>query len=82
MTNLVTFHEMYGEVTPSLLRTIKRFNVSPMDFTELEEYSEGLFPSKLSQLNAIERTIKQNAGNDRMYRAPWPLAAEHFIASM
>ena len=78
MANLVTFHEFYGEVTPSLLRTIKRFNVSPMDFQELVDHSEGLFHTKLGQLNAIERTIKSNVGNGRVYRAPWPLEPEIF----
>ena len=35
-TKRMTFHESYGDLTVSLLRAIKRYNVSPSDYQSLE----------------------------------------------
>ena len=47
------FHESYGQITQALMRLIKKYNVSPSDFQELEyKYGEG-------NLAAIGAAIKQ-----------------------
>lgn len=39
---VMTFHESYGDLPESLLKTINRLNVSPADYRELETvYGEG-----------------------------------------
>lgn len=45
------FHESYGEVTPSLMRAIKKYNVSPSDYSDLEDVYG-------NDLVAIEKAIK------------------------
>lgn len=50
-TKRMTFHESYGDLTVSLLRAIKRYNVSPSDYQSLEsQYGE--------DYDTIEREIK------------------------
>ena len=34
----MTFHESYGELTKSLLRTIRKYNVSPSDYDTLVSF--------------------------------------------
>lgn len=44
MTKNMVFHESYGELPANLLRLIKKHNVSPSDYAELElKYGAGHF---------------------------------------
>ena len=67
----MTFHESYGTVTTSLLRTIKKYNVPPASFWELEDVYEE--EGRTVDLDQIERFIKLHAGSSGNYIGPWPL---------
>lgn len=54
---MTVFHESYGEITPRLLQVIKKFNVSPSDWSELEmKYGEG----NLKQIESAIVTYSKN----------------------
>jgi len=57
----MTYNEWYGEVTVALNRALKRYNVSPYDYQELEhEFGEGNY-------DAILAAVKQRS-TDGYYR--------------
>lgn len=62
------YNEWFGEVTPALNRALKRYNVSPADYQDLERLcGEG-------NHDAILAKIKEHVDPEwGIYRAPWPL---------
>ena len=61
----MTYHESYGDLTVSLNRALKRYNVSPMDYQMLEdEFGEGNYDTILA-------AVKQRSEGG-MYQMPWP----------
>ena len=62
-TKRMTFHESYGPLTASLLRAIKKHNVSPSDYDALMSEYGGNF-------DLIERDIKifSTNGSFNVYR--------------
>jgi hypothetical protein len=61
----MTFHECYGELPTTLLRAIKRNNVSQSDYFMLEdEFGAGNFDAFAAAIKA-----RSTGGN---YNMPWP----------
>lgn len=76
MTELM-LNENYGEITPSLNRTLKRYNVPPAFFWELEDMYEA--NGRSVDHAQMERFIKAHS-KDKNYQAPWPLRPDNLFA--
>jgi len=62
-TSKMTFHESYGNVSARTLRLIRKYNVSPADYTLMVNRLHGGVPSWIE----IERHIVSNSETG-MYR--------------
>lgn len=62
----MVYDEWYGELTYALRTAIRKFNVSPADYSSLEaEFGQGNFDIILS-------AIKERSVEEGIYRGPWP----------
>ena len=61
----------YGPVTPRLFKTLKKFNVTPAEFSDLEDAYELIAESPIDH-EQVGRWVTRHS-HSGSYRAPWPL---------
>lgn len=74
----MVMNEWYGEIPVTLNRTLKKYNVPPASFSELEDVYE--LNDREIDLAQIERFIKKHSESG-MYQAPWPLSYEEVLSA-
>ena len=61
----------YGPVTPRLFKTLKKFNVTPAEFSDLTDIYELIAESPVD-CEQVDRWVTRHSRSGS-YRAPWPL---------
>ena len=61
----------YGQITPRLFKTLKKFNVTPAEFSDLADIYELIAESPIDY-EQVDRWVTRHS-HSGSYRAPWPL---------
>ena len=61
----------YGTIAPRLFKTLKKFNVTPAEFSDIEDIYELIAETPIDHDQVVRWVTRHSHSGS--YRAPWPL---------